>query len=157
QLLRQLQNDHNDTLEHQHLALSDIHRITGHERLFDTAFVYENYPVDTAALSSVNELAIADIVNREYNHYPLTVEALPGRELDLRVEYDTEVFAAADIEKLIERLRRVLVAMTVDPTRRLSTVDLLDAGERDLVLSQWSGAGVDAAIGLAPQVLAGAV
>ncbi|ORB46612.1 hypothetical protein BST43_26620, partial [Mycobacteroides saopaulense] len=28
-LLRQLQNTHNDTLEHQHLALSDIHRITG--------------------------------------------------------------------------------------------------------------------------------
>ena len=57
-LLRQLQNDYNDTLEHQHLALSEIHRITGHEKLFDTAFVYENYPVDTAALASVNELGI---------------------------------------------------------------------------------------------------
>ena len=32
------------TLEHQHLALSDIHRITGHDQLFDTLFVYENYP-----------------------------------------------------------------------------------------------------------------
>ena len=115
-LLRQLQNDYNDTLEHQHLALNEIHRITGHEKLFDTAFVYENYPVDTAALANLNELAIADIVNREYNHFPITVEALPGRELDLRVEFDTDVFDAADIEKLIERLRRVLVAMTADPT-----------------------------------------
>ncbi|EUA66044.1 pstB domain protein [Mycobacterium xenopi 4042] len=43
---------HNDTLEHQHLALSDIHRATGHEQLFDTLFVYENYPIDTAALSA---------------------------------------------------------------------------------------------------------
>ncbi|KIU37504.1 hypothetical protein AN916_28705, partial [Mycobacteroides immunogenum] len=32
ELLRQLQGAHNDTLEHQHLALSDIHRITGQER-----------------------------------------------------------------------------------------------------------------------------
>ena len=35
----------------------------------------------------------------------------------------------ASIETLIERLQRVLVAMTADPTRRLSSIDVLDAGE----------------------------
>ena len=49
-LLEQLQTAHNDTLEHQHLALNEIHRVAGHEQLFDTLFVYENYPVDTGAL-----------------------------------------------------------------------------------------------------------
>ena len=44
------------------------------------------------------------------------------------VEFRTDVFDAASIEALIERLRRVLVAMTADPTRRLSSMDLLDAG-----------------------------
>jgi non-ribosomal peptide synthase protein (TIGR01720 family) len=39
-LLDQLQGAHNHTLEHQHLALSEIHRITGHDQLFDTLFVY---------------------------------------------------------------------------------------------------------------------
>ncbi|HZE17047.1 MAG TPA: condensation domain-containing protein, partial [Mycobacterium sp.] len=128
-LLDQLQSAHNDTLEHQHLALSEIHRITGQERLFDTLFVYENYPIDTGALSGDHELAISDFTSREYNHYPLTVAALPGRELGLRVEFDTDVFDAASIQALIERLRRVLVAMTTDPTRRLSSMDLLDEAE----------------------------
>ena len=45
------------------------------------------------------------------------------------VEFRTDVFDAASIEALIERLQRVLVAMTADPTRRLSSMDLLDAGE----------------------------
>ena len=45
------------------------------------------------------------------------------------VEFRTDVFDAASIEALIERFERVLVAMTADPTRRLSSVDLLDAGE----------------------------
>ena len=45
------------------------------------------------------------------------------------VEFRTDVFDAASIETLIERLQRVLVAMTADPTRRLSSVDVLDAGE----------------------------
>jgi hypothetical protein len=76
--------------------------------------VYENYPIDTAALLSVHELAITDFSNREYNHYPLSVQAVPGHELGLRVEFDTDVFGAANIETLIERLRRVLVAMTAD-------------------------------------------
>src|SRR5262249_37766144 len=128
-LLDQLRSAHKHTLEHQHLALSEIHRITGQERLFDTLFVYENYPIDTAALSGDHELAITEFTNREYNHYPLAVQALPGHELGLRVEFDTDVFDTDSIEALIERLQRVLVAMTVDPTRRLSSMDRLDGGE----------------------------
>ena len=45
------------------------------------------------------------------------------------VEFRTDVFDAASIEALIERLERVVVAMTADPTRRLSSVDLLDEAE----------------------------
>ncbi len=45
------------------------------------------------------------------------------------VEYRTDVFDADSIEALVERLGRVLVALTADPTRQLSTLDLLDAGE----------------------------
>ena len=91
--------------------------------------MYENYPIDTAALSGADGLAITEFTSREYNHYPLTVQALPGDELGLRVEFDTDVFDAASIEALIERLQRVLVAMTADPTRRLSSMDVLDDGE----------------------------
>ena len=141
-LLDQLQHAHNDTLEHQHLALSEIHRATGHDQLFDTLFVYENYPIDTAALLGANELAITDFTSREYNHYPLSVQAMPGHELGLRVEYDTEVFDAASIETLIERLQRVLVAMTADPRRGgLSSIDLLDAGEHAR-LDEWGNRAV---------------
>jgi amino acid adenylation domain-containing protein/non-ribosomal peptide synthase protein (TIGR01720 family) len=155
-LLEQLQTAHNDTLDHQHLALNEIHRVAGHEQLFDTLFVYENYPVDTGTPLGVDDLAIAAFTNREYNHYPLTVEALPGAELNLHVEYDTDVFDAAGIEALMGRLRTVLAAMTADPTRRLLSINLLDAGEQ-AQLQRWSGAGVQAPTGIAPQLLAAAV
>jgi amino acid adenylation domain-containing protein/thioester reductase-like protein len=49
--------------------------------------------------------------------------------IDGTVEFRTDLFDAVSIEALIERLERVLVAMTAEPTRRLSSVDLLDAGE----------------------------
>jgi glycopeptidolipid biosynthesis protein len=140
-LLHQLQRKHNDTLEHEHLALSEIHRVTGHDQLFDTLFLYESYPIDTSALLRVHELAITEFSNREYNHYPLSVMALPGHELGLRVEFDTDAFDAASIQTLVERLQRVLVSMIADPTKRLSSMDLLDGGEH-AGLDEWSNRAV---------------
>jgi non-ribosomal peptide synthase protein (TIGR01720 family) len=131
-LLDQLHNVHNHTLEHQHLALSDIHRITGHERLFDTVFVYENYPTDAAALSGADGLAITGLTNRDYYHYPLAIQAVPGHELELRVQYRADVFDAAVIEALIERLQRVLVTITGDPTQPLWSMDLEDRDDQTL-------------------------
>ena len=95
-LLDQLQNAYNHTLDHQHLALSEIHRVTGQEHLFDALFVYENYPLDAAKLSGADGLAVTGFAHREYNHYPLAIQALPGNELGLRVEFDTDVFDAAE-------------------------------------------------------------
>ncbi|WP_156428044.1 non-ribosomal peptide synthetase, partial [Mycobacterium sp. GA-1999] len=129
QLLDHLQNAHNDTLEHQHLALTEIHRITGHEKLFDALFGYENYPLDTAALADGKDLTVTDLTSHECTHYPLAMQALPGRELGFRVEYDTEVIDGDSIDALTERFERMLVAMTRDPGRSLSSIDLLDAGE----------------------------
>ena len=104
--------------------------------MFDTVFVYENYPIDTDAPLGANELAITEFTTRDYYHYPLTVQAVPGHELCLRVKFDTDMFDTASIEALIERLQRVLVAMTADPTRRLSSMDVLDAGEHAR-LDEW--------------------
>ena len=128
-LLDQLQGVYNHTVEHQHLALPEIHRVTGQEQLFDTLFVYENYPVDTTAAAGEHELAITEFTSREYNHYPLAVMVLPDRELALRVEYDAEVFDASTIDAIIERLQRMLSVMTAEPERALSSIDLLDEGE----------------------------
>ncbi|MUM31547.1 non-ribosomal peptide synthetase, partial [Mycolicibacterium sp. CBMA 361] len=158
-LLDQLQTAHNGTLDHQHLALAEIHRVAGHDQLFDTLFVYENYPVE-AGMSVGTEggadLTISSFANREFNHYPLTVEAFPGDELGLHIEYDTDVFTEAAIETLIGRLNRLLVAMIADPTRRLLSINVLDAAEQ-VELERWSGAGVHASIGLGQELLAAAV
>src|SRR6201999_1590273 len=128
-LLAQLHSAHNQTLDHQHLALSEIHRLTCHEQLFDTLFVYENYPLDTTAPLGVDGLAVTEFSTREYNHYPLAIQALPGTELGLRAEYDTAVFDTADIEAIFARLTAVLTAMTADPTAALCRIDVLDDAE----------------------------
>ena len=52
-----------------------------------------------------------------------------GDELFLSTAGAGQPFSNFDVSDLAERLRRVLVALTADPARRLSSVDVLDAGE----------------------------
>ena len=52
-----------------------------------------------------------------------------GDELFLSTAGAGQPFSNFDVSDLARRLERVLVAMTADPTRSLSSVDVLDAGE----------------------------
>jgi glycopeptidolipid biosynthesis protein len=148
-LLHQLQNAHNDTVEHEHLSLNDIHHVTGHDHLFDTLFLYENYPLDADAFSGAHELTITEFNNREYNHYPLSVIALPGHELSLRAEFDSEAFDAAAIDTLVKRFQRVLATMTAEPDRPLSSIDVLDPAEHQR-LNGWAHRAILTEPGRAP-------
>ncbi|WP_155762852.1 condensation domain-containing protein, partial [Mycobacterium colombiense] len=51
-------------------------------------------------------------------------------------EYRTDVFNADTVEAMIERLQRLLTAVTAEPERRLSSVDLLDSAEHAR-LAKW--------------------
>ncbi|MCV7077106.1 amino acid adenylation domain-containing protein, partial [Mycobacterium szulgai] len=57
------------------------------------------------------------------------------------VEYRTDVFDAASIARLVERLERVLTVMTSDPARLLSSVDVLDEVEHAR-LDEWGNRAV---------------
>ncbi|BAX91049.1 putative non-ribosomal peptide synthetase PstA [Mycobacterium shigaense] len=129
-LLEQLQHRYSQTLDHQHLALSEIHRVTGHDQLFDTLFAFENYPIDTSAPLGADGLAITGLNTREYNHHPLSIQFAPGEVLTMRVEFDTDVFDAATIEGLVGRLQQVLVAMVADPAVVVSGIDVVGVDER---------------------------
>ncbi|PRC60874.1 hypothetical protein C6A85_15230, partial [Mycobacterium sp. ITM-2017-0098] len=41
-----------------------------------------------------------DLTNRDFYHYPLAIQAVPGTELDLRIQYRADVFDEAAIAAL---------------------------------------------------------
>src|SRR6185437_12904688 len=73
------------------------------------------------------------------------------------VTYATDLYERASIERVVGWFGRVLEAVAADASVVVGEVALLDAGERDLVLSGWSGAGVGAPVGVAARLLASAV
>jgi amino acid adenylation domain-containing protein len=55
-----------------------------------------------------------------------------------QVEYSTELFDAATIERMIERYERLLEGVVSDPSLRLSELPLLGADEREQLLVLWN-------------------
>ncbi|WP_245651928.1 non-ribosomal peptide synthetase [Streptosporangium amethystogenes] len=54
------------------------------------------------------------------------------------VIYASDVFERDTVVSLTERLGRLLESVTGDPGRRISTVDVLTAGEREQLLQEWN-------------------
>ncbi|WP_203895674.1 non-ribosomal peptide synthetase, partial [Planobispora longispora] len=141
-LLRRLRDEQAELLPHHHLGLTEIRR----GGLFDTLLVMENYPVDPRTAIGDLRLTAADVADA--THYPVTLLMIPGERLRFRLQYRPDVFAEAEAARLLDRLRRLLAALTAeDPEgpgggpasdRIVAALDALPAAERDLVLRRWN-------------------
>jgi amino acid adenylation domain-containing protein len=67
--------------------------------------------------------------------------------LALVLEYGTELFERATAERMLGHLRRVLEQVAADADTHLSRLELLDDGERRLLVGEWSGAEAHAPTG----------
>ncbi|MDH6171041.1 non-ribosomal peptide synthase protein (TIGR01720 family), partial [Variovorax boronicumulans] len=120
QTLARLQDEQSSLIAHQHLGLSDIQRLTGFSSLFDTLFVFENYPVNpNARQASYDGLKVAPAGGSggDTTHYPLSLVVVPGAKLQLRIGYRPDLFDRATVERLAARLQRVLAAIAADPAQ----------------------------------------
>ncbi|WP_406252134.1 amino acid adenylation domain-containing protein [Streptomyces atratus] len=78
-----------------------------------------------------------------------SVDGRPGG-LDITIEYATDLYDARSVELAGERLVRLLGAVASAPDVPVGELELLSAGERGLLLGEWSGAvtgGPDAGLG----------
>ena len=118
-------------LEHDGVGLGEIQRLCGVSNLFDTLLVVENYPEDTKLFAAdFGGLRCVGARNRGYTHYPLTLMVLPGRELELRLEYREGV---KEPERIARRVTRLLEQIVDRPDAPLSAMDVLLPEERDLL------------------------
>ncbi|MET9173280.1 amino acid adenylation domain-containing protein [Streptomyces misionensis] len=108
---------------HQHLGLADLQRIAGHRTLFDTAFVYENYPLPEHTGDSGSRLRATAVHGRDAAHYPLVlVASLRDRGLRLRLDHRPDRLGGPLGPELLERLISILESVVADPDRPLARV-----------------------------------
>ncbi|MEU1087774.1 amino acid adenylation domain-containing protein [Streptomyces sp. NPDC005892] len=138
-LLTGLQARQSALTPHQFVQLAEIQSQSGHQELFDTTTVFENYPVDAAAAPQLaGGVEITDMDARDATHYAVTLLGLPGEQLRFRLDHRPDLVDARTAARLGSRLRRVLAAFADDPDVAVRDLVPLDEDERHLVLTAWN-------------------
>ncbi|EST31002.1 non-ribosomal peptide synthetase, partial [Streptomyces roseochromogenus] len=119
-----------DLIEHQHIGLAEVQGAIGVPQLFDTALVFENYPVDRGLLPAVDGLRMLGLSSRDASHYAVTLAAIPRESLHLRLDCRPDLFTAEEAEALGARLLRLLRAAADGLDRPVAELDLLSPEER---------------------------
>ena len=130
--------------QHEHSPLVKVRRwseVPAGPPLFESLVVFENYPVDAALTASLPSLEVRDVRAAEEDHHPLTLTAVPGRELKLELAHECSRFDAAHVDGMLGQLRHLLESMATRPQQRLSELSPVDAAERQRLLREWSVAG----------------
>ncbi|SDR22089.1 non-ribosomal peptide synthase domain TIGR01720/amino acid adenylation domain-containing protein [Paraburkholderia fungorum] len=130
-----------NALQTRNLALQELaqtplaqlqREITGaaNEPLFDSIFVFENYPLDAALRAPlVQGLAIERLAtgieghsHDGRNHFPLSLIAVPGDELILTLAAQSARFDSTTVQRLLAQLQQTLGEFIVDPERALGVL-----------------------------------
>ncbi|MER6347259.1 amino acid adenylation domain-containing protein [Streptomyces sp. NPDC001595] len=136
--LRRLQDEQARLMDHHHLGLTEIQRLAGAGDLFDTLLVFENYPVDRAAVARAEAdagLRILDVTGSGATHYPLTLAVLAERRLGVVFEFRPDCHDRRTVRELAARFERLLRALPADPDAPLAALDLLAPEERAALLT----------------------
>jgi amino acid adenylation domain-containing protein len=112
--------------------------------LFQVMFMLQNAPIPEKELDDLSIKAFS--VGNETAMFDLSLSIWEtGRELSGAFEYNTDLFDAATIARLVGHFQTLLESVVADAHARLSELSLLTAAERQQLLVEWSSTVIDGA------------
>ena len=124
-----------------HVSLNKIQELaelSAQVSLFDSIFVFENYPVDSSLREQEGSLSFTDVQVIEQTNYPLTVVANSSEQIGLGFSYDQSRFSDESIQRVLGHMQTVLDEITSDPDQLVSNLSLLSATEKINILVDWT-------------------
>ncbi|MBE9034047.1 non-ribosomal peptide synthetase [aff. Roholtiella sp. LEGE 12411] len=111
--------------------------------LFESILVFENYPVDRILKEWQSNLEVQSISAVDNTNYPLTVSVIPGEKLEIIIDYQTNRFDFATINRMLGHFQTLLQGMVNNPHIQLKDLPLLTYTEKHQLLVEWNSHKVD--------------
>ncbi|MFF3438316.1 amino acid adenylation domain-containing protein [Streptosporangium sp. NPDC002721] len=139
-VLERVQTFQSELFDHSYVALADVQRVTGLGTLFDTLFVFQNFPgMPTGrGFGPGGDVRVTGRQVRDATHYPVTMVVEPGA--GLRVMYRGDAFTEAEAGRLTDRYVRVLETLATAPDTPCHRLDLLLPDEHEGLRRDWAEA-----------------
>jgi pristinamycin I synthase-3/4 len=105
-----VQEEQLEVFPHRHLGLTEVQRLLGSGELFDTYYVFQNYPDRDSAPEEPGGLRVAERTQsaKGVSHYPLGITVIPGEKLEILFGHHPGVFDDARIEMIKESLINII-------------------------------------------------
>ncbi|MEH2084992.1 MAG: amino acid adenylation domain-containing protein [Nostoc sp.] len=137
QWLRELQTQQVERSQYSWCPLVEIQAISEIPQelpMFESIVVFENYPQDTSLSNPGSSIQITKRRVIEQTNYPLTVIAVPGQELSLRILYDGSRFDRETINRMMGHLVTLLEGMVSNVEQKVGEIPMLTASEQRQLL-----------------------
>ncbi|MDY7994207.1 amino acid adenylation domain-containing protein, partial [Paenibacillus polymyxa] len=112
------------------------------QNLINHIIAFENYPVDEqmeqAGDQQHGDLTIADVQMEEQTNYNFNVTVVPGVEIEIRFDFNAEVFDKDSIELLKGHLVHLLEQVTDNPEITVGELELVTEAEKADLLGRFN-------------------
>ncbi|MBW4432012.1 MAG: amino acid adenylation domain-containing protein [Pelatocladus maniniholoensis HA4357-MV3] len=139
--LQKLQQKQAELQEYAYSTLAEVQRMSDVPPgvpLFESLVVFENYPMDSLSEEPSQLLSVREVENFEETNYPLTVAAIPKKELLIKFGYDTNRFTSDTIVRMAGHLQTLLTTIVANPQQQVAELPLLTQVERHQLLLEWN-------------------
>ncbi|WP_433582139.1 amino acid adenylation domain-containing protein [Paenibacillus amylolyticus] len=112
------------------------------QNLINHIIAFENYPVDEqmeqAGDQQHGDLTIADVQMEEQTNYNFNVTVVPGDEIEIRFDFNAEVFDKDSIERLKGHLVHLLEQVADNPEITVGELELVTEAEKADLLGRFN-------------------
>jgi hypothetical protein len=125
--LKELQEQQLEARQYEHTPLVELHgwsEVPRHVPLFESIFVFENFPVEVAFGERSRQLRISDVKFDIEVNYPLAFVIKPGAALTLEMIYDSVRFDRTYIDTMLRHLETLLASMVAHPAALLHELQM---------------------------------
>jgi pristinamycin I synthase-3/4 len=117
--LARVQEEQLEMYPHRHLGLSEVQRLIGSGELFDTYYVFQNYPDSPdrdGGAEGPDALRVTERTQsaKGVSHYPLGITVMPGERIEIIFGHHPGLFDEARIEEIKKSFVDVLETLAAD-------------------------------------------
>ena len=120
----------------------DPERSLSHSPLFQVMFALQNAPASDAETPGLT--MCREFIDCGTAMFDLTLFVFPTAQgLTFRLEYNTDLFDAATITRMLGHFQTLLEGIATNPDQRLTDLPLLSQAERHQLLTEWNATEAD--------------
>ncbi|HEX5322499.1 MAG TPA: amino acid adenylation domain-containing protein [Capsulimonadaceae bacterium] len=144
--LKDLQQQIVEVREYEHSSLLQVQGWSDIPRgvpLFESLVITQNTPRPQGGRGKKPVLTLRNVDRVSRDGYPLTIVVAPDQQMRIVVNYDTERFEQAAVQRVLAQMQMLLSAIVAGAQKPVASLSLLSESERSQLLVDWNATYVD--------------